>query len=385
MKELFNNMLTIDKAYDIKKNNFHLMRFIFASGVIFSHSWILLLGPNGQGEFFAQYLTHGQALASTFSVSGFFVISGFLVMQSLINSPTAVNFMTKRLLRLLPALVLSLAVCAFFIAPLLANIPLRSFLRLPEAGPLNFFFKNMIFGILGDAWSIQGVFEHNPFPNTINGSLWTLKYELVMYIGLALMQFSSLKVKKLQLLIGFVLITVFMLLDQAFNIRLFNPKSDYWWVLNTYNQRDFFMLAFYFMSGSMLYIFKDKIPMNIYLIIGLTILLVAASNFGHLNYVTNLVFPYLVISVCINKRFALFAKPGDFSYGIYIYAFPIQQLVALLWRQYLSVPTFFLVSFAITLTASIISWKFIEEPVLNIKHKLRSRQKEHQAMLEKNS
>ena len=362
------NSQTVGTLYNPKENSFHLMRFLLATGVIYSHSYALLEGTKGKGELFA-YFTKGQALLSTLSVNGFFVVSGFLVTQSLINSSTVKSFMAKRILRLMPALFVSLFVSAFIMGPLVSKLPLHDYFSFGPNGPLDFLLKNITFGIRGDVWGIQDVFAQNPNPNTVNGSIWTLKYEIALYIGLGLTQIFGFSSKKKQISFAFVIICVLVALNYIYGIQFVKSTSLNLWVLNLWNQNFFISLAFYFLSGGIFYLFRDKIPMNKVLVSCILLGLLISNQTMLLKYGLLLFFPYLIVSASINKKFFSFGRFGDFSYGLYIYAFPIQQLISFLFQKHLTVGSFFLTSFIATLAVSIISWKFIEEPILSLKHK----------------
>lgn len=92
-----------------------------------------------------------------------------------------------------------------------------------------------------------------------------------------------------------------------------------------------------------------------------------ATKINKLEYALLFCIPYLVIAICVKIKFSSFRRYGDFSYGMYIYAFPVQQFVMHTMGDHLNLEGFFVVSFIITLAISILSWKFIEGPALKLK------------------
>lgn len=150
-------------------------------------------------------------------------------------------------------------------------------------------------------------------------------------------------------------------------IPLTEPVVE-WWVLNKWNYGKFIHEAFYFMSGSILFLYKDKIPCNKYLFT------VALSGLFLLYFLDKgklglfLFLPYIIIYLCVGKKMAKVETLGDYSYGVYIFSFPIQQtlLVAIEPEQW-NIITYTIVSILISFVFALFSWKYIEKPALSIK------------------
>ncbi len=163
-----------------KNNNFDFLRFVFAILVVVSHSFALS-GDNQSSEWILQ-ITNGQISYSSIGLNGFFVISGFFIFQSLQRSSSLGNYLIKRFLRLFPGLFVLL----------LLTIVLVPFVYLGDIS----FFRNKEFytylpnnlTLYGFQSGIKGVFDTNAY-HSINGSLWTLRYEFSLYIALAVLYF----------------------------------------------------------------------------------------------------------------------------------------------------------------------------------------------------
>ncbi len=349
---------TISETYDIKNNSFDIMRHVFAILVIIYHAYILFFGDTGRIDFVSRILK--SISLGKIGVIGFFIISGFLITQSMLNSKSYLNYFYKRILRIYPALIVSIIFCAFIVGPLVTNYNISDYLH---SGVKSYVINNLnLFG--STVYRIGDVFSTNPYPNAINGSLWTIKHEVFAYIIIAVLSFFTvLKHKKLTLLFTVFLFICVMLnpiidiSNIGFNIGVL---SEYDW---------FFKLLFYFMSGSLLYLYRDKIIISQKLFILCCLIFILGILIDKTYLAMYLVFPYLVIYLSILKPKIQISKIGDFSYGLYIYAFPVQQLLAYYFRDNLNIYFYIILSIIITLILAIFSWFFVEKPFLSLKNK----------------
>ena len=170
-----NGVRTLAVAYDAHHNNFGFLRFFFAALVIWSHSYTLA----GQSD--PVWALSGQTDGGSIAVDGFFVLSGFLITQSWLQQPILGAFAVKRLLRLVPALLVATIFGAFVIAPLGTTLPLADYLRSP--GPWLHFLGVPLARYL----FIPDVFVTNPHPYLLNSPLWSLRYEILCYVLVALL------------------------------------------------------------------------------------------------------------------------------------------------------------------------------------------------------
>jgi peptidoglycan/LPS O-acetylase OafA/YrhL len=360
------DLLTLEKVYDKKNNSFDIARFILAIAVIFSHSFVLLLGQ-GHGEDPLVKLTNNQISFGSFAVNCFFVISGFLITQSLLTGSSYTQYFKNRILRIIPAFFFSLFLVAFVAGPLTTNLGLKEYLAVDENSPYQFIVKNLSFNFFGYAWSIEDVFSSVPFPGSANGSMWTLKHELALYLILPLCSlFLILSIKRIMLVLTFF-ISGLSVLSILFKYQLLNLVGDYYWVISVNEYSNFIKLAPYFLFGSLFYLYKDKLIIHKRLILLCFIVILVALKAGLLNVFLIFTLPYIILTICVKYKTSQFRKYGDFSYGLYIYAFPIQQLLVYYFFDKLNVATFFILSTIFTLLISFFSWHFIEKKALSFK------------------
>ena len=367
VKEIWNFKKSILEIYQIENNAFDILRFILASFVIVHHSYALL--EIVDTNLFNQF-TLGQLDLGSFAVGSFFVISGFLVAQSLLNTRTLVGYFVKRFLRLFPALFVSLFLSAVLLGPFITsqNI-LEYYTGTQGTSPLRFVFLNFTLNIFGYDYTIRDLFAHNPYPYAVNGSLWTLKHEFVSYVILAgLFYIGVLQRPKLLLIItGFV--GWAYLANKFMGILLFGKLTTGWWIFHVVEYPFFLSLLWLFLLGSILYIFRERIFVSTKMLLLVLCLLFFSIKVGYFFFVWHVLFPYLLISVAILMPLSRFSKYGDFSYGIYVYAFPIQQTLAFILYPHIGIKRMMLYSFMITLVVSIFSWHYIEKPALSLKKK----------------
>ena len=157
-------------------NNFDVLRLLAASLVLFSHSYAL----TDNAEPFAEISgwTFGEV-----GVVMFFAMSGFLIAKSWSDRPQLVPFAVKRALRILPALVVAVSVTVFVIGPLFTTLPLSSYF----SDPVTWLYLVRCSLLITFFGTLPGVFEDNPYPDAVNGSLWTLPVEACCYAMAAML------------------------------------------------------------------------------------------------------------------------------------------------------------------------------------------------------
>ncbi|WP_106914785.1 acyltransferase family protein [Chryseobacterium aurantiacum] len=336
-----------------RNNNFDFLRLIFAVLVVITHSYPLS-GANGS-DFLSQ-LTFGQMSLSYIGVKGFFIISGFLIFKSLLHCKNLPDFYWKRILRLFPALfVVLLLTVALAPAVYEHHVPYWKNISVYTYIPRNislFFLQ----------YKINGVFGNNPFPGSINGSLWTICYEFSMYIMVSLLFFIR-KKSVLKITVGMLFISSYLLAVHASSFlssTLLRAGLD---------GKNFYDLMCFFTGGMLLtYLnIRDKRLEN--LLIMFSIIVLAGSVYLKIvGYTCFFTLPILVIfigrnsTIYINRIGDVF---GDISYGIYIYSFPIQQ--ALMYFYKLNTIPLMILSLVLSLLFGYFSWHLIEARALGYK------------------
>jgi peptidoglycan/LPS O-acetylase OafA/YrhL len=161
-------------------NNFDLIRLFAAALVVFSHSCILTDGNYSHEPL--SILTGGSYALGRIAVDIFFVISGFLITMSFESTNSLPNFLWKRCLRIFPALIVLLFLTTFIIGPIATALPLHEYFSRDDT--YAYLTNVRLFRL---QYSLPRVFENNPYPNAVNGSLWTLAYEFVCYLLVAIL------------------------------------------------------------------------------------------------------------------------------------------------------------------------------------------------------
>jgi len=333
-------------------NNFDLLRILFAWFVIISHSYVL----NGDGATDPLFeMTQQTFLFSFIGVKGFFIISGYLIFKSMVVSTSIFEYLVKRVLRIFPALAVVLLVtlaAVYCIYP--SNMP--PFFSNKEI--YAYFLGNIV--LFKPHFFIAGIFSGLPSA-AVNGSLWTIEYEFLFYLIILLFFYFRSNKKILKTLLVIV-VALFLFVRLAF----------YDWTVQTHffiPLEPLFDLGPYFLMGSLLSCFDfDNMPAKNVIAAVLCIVLVASVFFKIGHTVVYFTLPTLVIYV--GKQTSKLATwvhnaLGDPSYGIYLYAFPLQQLLIYWYR-----PSTLVVFIASTIGAFVfgyLSWVLIEKKALALK------------------
>ncbi len=331
-----------------RDNNLHLMRILAAYAVLVSHSFVLATG-DGANEPFVRSL--GLTLGSI-AVDVFFLASGLLVTASLLAKQDVRAFARARVLRIFPALLVMLAITVFVMGPALSQTPLRSYLT--DSATYRHLLKSATL-ITGMGIGLPGLFQDNPYPETVNGSLWTLKYELRMYAILAvawfmMSRFTALSERNFKW-------AVLLAAGVSGGLHLLSCVGHLPHRLST-------QLFFMFFTGASCYVLRHRIGMSLGWFLTLAIGLLAAGithTYFLLAYALTL--PYLLFFLAYVPSIGFiraYNAVGDYSYGIYIYAFPVQQAL-LACLPGMGILSLVLTSTAIVLPLAMMSWHLIEK------------------------
>ncbi|MBW3524439.1 acyltransferase [Chryseobacterium sp. NKUCC03_KSP] len=332
------------KIHIDKKNNYDFLRLFFASLVIIGHSFPLSGIASHDPIYFC---SNGQINLGTLSVGAFFSISGFLMIGSLNRSKNILDYLWKRIIRLYPGLIAVLVITLILVVIINPNvIESRSFWT---------YFPNSIL-LYGNQYTIDGIFETNPYKKIVNGSLWTLCYEFTCYIFLILLISFRKNIHLQEIIIFFTLITTLILYNTTNNFSIINLSS-----------KELFRFSSYFFAGAFLYYHKSFLKKVNILVISI-ILIVISLFLVFFDWVFPLV-TYVILSVGLKStRFInhISDKIGDLSYGVYIYGFLIQQ--TLMYYFKLDVFSLIFISLALSFIFGFVSWKYVEKPALEFKN-----------------
>lgn len=361
---------TFAQAFDPKNNAFGFLRLALAVLVIFSHSFPL----GGFGTDALEAFTRGKHTIGLVAVAMFFVLSGFLICRSASGSVSVPRFLWHRFLRIFPAYWVCLVVCACIFAPLVAFFEHGTFLRVfsaPHNSPLSYILGNAgLFHLRGGSFlgimhaypqTIFGILGHNPMPYIINGSLWTLPFEIGCYLSVAALALLGV-VRRAR----WAVLALFVTLWALHALSSLNVESFYRWF--PVPGIDLFInLSLFFCAGAACFLYREKIPCSAVAVAACVVILVASLPFGMFGLVTPIFLTYAFLWLAFKLPFARFDAHGDFSYGTYIYAFPVQQALALFRVQEGGFGLYFIWSLLVTLILAILSYRLIEAPSLHWK------------------
>lgn len=342
-----------------KDNNFNLIRFVAASLVLVSHSFVLVNGRSG----FEPLMSMVGLSLGRIAVDVFFIISGFLVTASLLLRNNLIAFAWNRVLRIYPALIIAVLFSALIIGGFFTTQSLPGFLTDPET--YKFIIKNttLVFGSHG---TLNHVFEAAPYKNAVNISLWSLPWEVRMYgllfiLGIFYYFTSWLNKKKLTtiiLSIGLISLIVHL---ANYHLQFLG------------NGRGLHIVRFLalFFTGASFYLLRDKIILSTHIASVMLVILFAGLFYRDAFFIFYYIFiAYIVLSMAYlpSGKIRKFNSVGDYSYGIYIYAFPVQQSLVAIYPS-ISIPIMIALSFVITFVLAFISWHVVEKNALKHKDK----------------
>ncbi len=336
-----------------RDNNFNLIRIVAAFAVLITHSFALVVGTS-DAEPFRRSL--GMTMGSI-AVDAFFVTSGFLVTASLLTRRSTIEFIWARVLRVTPALWAMLILTVFGFGAYLTSLPLQSYIANP--GTYYYLLKCGTL-ITGVTFNLPGLFEANPYRDAVNGSLWSLPVEIKMYAILATTWIAA-RVFKRSRLSAFKMAIVAAAAISGVAVIL-NPDPS--------AKNQFVGLFFMFFSGAAFYVLRHHIRLSQSAFF-LFVLALMASSFVD-SYAFFIVFHLTIAYILFYVAFVpsgwvrKYNLVGDYSYGVYIYAFPIQQVLASVILG-ISVLSMILISGAITLLLAVLSWHIIERRALGLK------------------
>lgn len=330
-----------------RSNNFLLLRLMAAMLVMWHHAWAL---TKSEGEpLRALGFEPGQL-----GVTTFFCVSGFLVTQS-VQRRSPWDFLCARAARIFPGLWVSLLVCAFVLGPLVTTLDLGSYLAHPRL--LQFLVGNGT--MLSPRFDLPAVFENAPYPYAVNGSLWTLPYEIACYVGLLL------AARRLHSRAGARLFVISVLA-----LIVWMRLDDERWLLvlegTPFRPQHFHLFLFYFLIGGVAAVWADRIPVTPRLALLATGIAIASVR---LPLAHEAVFPfaysYAILAVACWRMPGqdLINRQGDYSYGVFIYSMPVQQLI-IHWHPGAGPLVVMGASLALAFIPAIASWHLVERPAL---------------------
>ena len=284
-------------------NNLNFIRFVAALMVIVSHCYAVVLGGDA-GSYLLKF-TGDRLSPGGVSVGVFFLFGGFLIARSCEHHPEAKKFFSARILRLFPELLFVVILTAFVLGPMLSTLSPVEYFTNPQT------YKYLLNGVLIMVHQLPGVFTNNPSGDVVNAALWTLPVEFICYI-LCFISYKLTKFDKKK----FLLLSVPVFVLAAVYYVKFSPL-----------QLSVVRAVLLFYLGVLIWVFRDQVVISP--VLGLaTIVLWFVMVFGGIDNLAMLtVFPIACFCLAygMGNHFSKFGTKIELSYGIYLWAYPIQQ------------------------------------------------------------
>ncbi|MFN8629667.1 MAG: acyltransferase [Chloroflexota bacterium] len=319
-------------AYNARANAITPMRLALALLVVYSHSWVT--GGFGFDQFFV--LNNGQLQFGAVAVISFFGLSGFLLTGSR-QTTERLPFARNRFLRIVPAYWTCLVLMVIVVAPLAASLGGTA------STPAVAGWALQMGAFTLTPPDVPGIYAGLATPDWPNGPLWTLPVEVCCYIVIWLSPSRFLRPVAVYLWLGFLV-----------------------WCGAVHGSSLLLHLPLAFFTGMLLWLWRDRVPAGPWWAALLAVITAASIPIGWLGTVGPVTFAAL--AVWLTTRRSLMWR-RDISYGVYIYAWPVQSLLAMAGVAALGFVPYFAVVTLVVVTLATLSALLIEEPALRFRHR----------------
>lgn len=326
-------------------NNLDVVRLIAACMVIYGHANALVPPQLAKGDWVAEWLAFDYS--GSLAVKIFFFLSGLVVTNSLLSKRCLIQFALARIWRIWPALLAVLLVSVFILGPMVTSVDMKEFLKSTEARL--YLLGNIKMQI---QFSLPGVFVGQS-NSAVNGSLWSLPYEVGAYCLLAAA--FALGVHRSPRLALFItaLICVDPLLPQRllFSWRTSNAGVD--------------SLAPCFAIGALMALYKNNIRISWMPVLGLSILYIGFRQTSYAHYLLYGALFFGILYVCSRSWMIKRRLKIDISYGVYLWGWPVQQLLVYFYPD-MGVQLHRVLAIALACAFGVLSWYWVEKPGIAI-------------------
>jgi len=329
-----------------KTNNFDLIRLLLAITVAIVH--LAYLSSIDFLQVVDKYINPEVA------VDCFFVISGFLIFMSYDSSSSLSKYISKRLRRIFPGYITVVLFCAFFLYFVSTKSSLSEYFNID-------FLKYLFFNLTTLNFlhpTLPGVFENSQI-ESVNGALWTIKIELMFYMSVPVIAYIISKYNRLYTIIFIYILAILYSYSMIYLYHHYDSK-----IFLTLERQLPGQLAF-FIAGAAVYYYYSYFYEKRYLFLIFAVIVLLIDN-----YITDLyIFYPLAIAILVLyfasmfKYLGNFGKYGDFSFGVYIWHFPILQILIaknMFENEFVGIALFIL----LTTIAAYLSWHFVEKRFL---------------------
>lgn len=338
--------MSISSLLHKNNNNFDLIRILLASMVIVGHA----LPLNGPGAHWYDPVNHyfPFTYSGALAVKIFFFISGLLVTASWLRNRSSIHFVISRFFRIMPALFFVLAITIFIVGPMVTALPLRDyFSKLDEFKYLKY---NLMFAT---EYTLPGVFNDNLYKDAVNGSLWSLRYEvgcyLVLFAGFLLL--ANKDKKYLNIPIALVIIDAFLPNHFLFGFLGDNPEVN--------------LLPASFAFGALYAMNSDHISASLKTVTGLFLLYYVFSRTANAQLLFVFASCSLAVYLASNAVVCKWKPKHDISYGIYLWGFLVQQTV-FHYLGNLYVGLHILIALSVSIALALVTCLAVEKPAIQL-------------------
>lgn len=342
--------MKLSQCLDRRNNNFDLLRLLLAALVVVGHAYALVPSAEGNSDFVQKLL--GFDYAGSLAVKSFFFLSGLMVSNSPALRQDLPAFVSARVWRIFPGLIACILFSVAVVGPIMTRLPIDQYLSHPATLG---YAKNIVLNL---QWTLPGVFELNRM-NAVNGSLWTLPSEVYCYaMLLALSLLGLMNAPRWGSWIACGVMVAGFLMPEVMTSLKFGGEAQ--------------LLPACFALGVLMALNQDRIEVRARTALGLlllTLLLRHSAVFQAMVYMS-LFYGFLVLGSA--QWFIKLQPPCDFSYGVYLYGFPAQQIAVARWPDWgAHANQAFGLGLALVLATA--SWYAVERPAMRFGRRLLKR------------
>jgi len=333
---------SLEEGLRAGRDNFLPLRHLAALMVLFGHSYRLSADYPARADFIERLMPG--FFAGSVAVYVFFAISGFLVTASLLRKPGFWRYLGHRLRRVYPAYLLCVLLSVFVLGPMFTTLPLRAYFA-SGSQAWHYLLENLDPVTL--SWFLPGVFEHNPYRGVVNGSLWSLGLEVRWYAYLGVLALLGVVSRR-----GLFTVVAIAFLGFA-TWEAVQGRPD---------PLRFRALSMVFMAGALAAVWRERVRVSH---AGMVALLLGCV----LAHETRAFAALAVAAIAYAAYWAAYALPVlpwpkriDYSYGLFLYGFPVQQSLLATWPGLAPLPLFAL-STPLALGLAALSWHGLERKI----------------------
>ena len=336
-------MPTLGQLFASRSNNFNLVRLLAALLVIYAHAPAIT--GHGPPEPIADFLGK---YTGAMAIDVFFLLSGFLVTASALSGQGMRYFAASRILRIYPALITCIALSVLVLGPLVTTSH-----EYWSRATWEYFWRNA--SAEQALYHLPGVFADHTDP-AVNGSLWSLPLEVRLYVAVfAIACIGLLRRRSWFNLVGAAALAVGYVtqFDQG-------PAWPYKYHLHS---------SLMFLVGSLAWVNRESIPISWRILVPLCAVALVTRHTALFDVAYEVLLPYAVFCAAFAPGLAGFNRAGDYSYGVYLYGWPAQQLALSAMQGASSNAMDTLLGWAIALALAMASWHGVEKPALALKRR----------------